>query len=122
MLKLKINLIFATVTIPFSQMKTSELYIFRDIAGDNLLIPVGEATQRLNGMIHLDNTAAFIWQHINTAKNLDEIVEKIQEEYEVDAETAHQDVYGFALELYKLEMILDVPEFKDVEIIPVPKK
>jgi hypothetical protein len=103
-------------------MRTSELYIFRDIAGDNLLIPVGEATQRLNGMIHLDDTAAFIWKQINTAKNLDEIVEKIQEEYEVDAETAHQDVYGFALELYKLEMILDVPEFKDIEILPIPEK
>ena len=103
-------------------MKTSELYIFRDIAGDSLLVPVGEATQHLNGMIHLDDTAAFIWNHINTAKNLDEIVEKIQEEYEVDAETAHQDVYGFCQELYKREMILDVPEFKDVELYPAPQK
>ena len=31
-------------------MKTNELYILRDIAGDSLLVPVGEATQRLNGM------------------------------------------------------------------------
>jgi hypothetical protein len=103
-------------------MKTSELYIFRDIAGDSLLVPVGEATQKLNGMIHLDDTAAFIWNQIDKAKNLDEIVEKIQEEYEVDPETARQDVYGFCLELYRREMILDVPEFKNVEILTEPTK
>ncbi len=102
-------------------MKTNELYILRSIAGDNVLVPVGEATQRLNGMIHLGDTAAFIWNQINTAKNLDDIVEKIQEEYEVDAETAHKDVYEFAETLYKREMILDVPELKNVEIIPVSK-
>ena len=103
-------------------MKTSELYIYRDIAGDCLLVPVGEATQRLNGMIHLDGTAAFIWNQIDQARNLDEIVEKILQEYEVDPETARQDVYGFCLELYKREMILDVPEFKDVEIPKAPTK
>lgn len=102
-------------------MKTSELYIFRDIAGDSLLVPVGEATQRLNGMIHLDETAAFIWNQIDTAKNLDEIVENILQNYDVNPETARQDVYGFCLELYKREMILDVPEFKDIKIIPTPE-
>lgn len=86
------------------------------------MVPVGEATQKLNGMIHLDDTAAFIWNQIDKAKNLDEIVEKIQEEYEVDPETARQDVYGFCLELYRREMILDVPEFKDVEILTDPTK
>lgn len=102
-------------------MKTSELYIFRDIAGDSLLVPVGEATQRLNGMIHLDETAAFIWNQIDTAKNLDEIVENILQNYDVNPETARQDVYGFCLELYKREMILDVQEFKDIKIIQTPE-
>ena len=91
-------------------MKTNELYILRDIAGDTLLVPVGEATQRLNGMIHLTETAAFIWNHVNTCASLDEIVQQLMEEYDVDAQTAHDDVYGFCNELYKREMILDVPE------------
>lgn len=102
-------------------MKTNELYILRDIAGDNLLVPVGEATQRLNGMIHLTETAAFIWNHINDneAKDLEELVKMLTDEYEVDEETARNDVFGFTKELYMREMILEVPEFKDVEIIPV---
>lgn len=100
-------------------MKTNELYILREIAGDSLLVPVGEAAQRLNGMIHLTETAAFIWNHIDTAQNLDEIITLMTQEYEVDEETARTDVYGFARELYMREMILEVPEFKDVEILPL---
>lgn len=100
-------------------MKTNEFYILREIAGDNLLVPVGEATQRLNGMIQLTETAAFIWNHLNDANNLEEIVKMMTEEYEVDEETARADVFSFSKELYMREMILDVPEFKDVEIIPV---
>lgn len=100
-------------------MKTNEFYILREIAGDNLLVPVGEATQRLNGMVQLTETAAFIWNHINEAKDLEELVKMITDEYEVDEETARNDVFGFTKELYMREMILDVPEFKDVEIIPV---
>lgn len=100
-------------------MKTNELYILRDIAGDSLLVPVGEATQRLNGMIHMTETAAFIWNHIDEAKDLEEIVSMLTAEYEVDEETARADVFGFTRELYMREMILDVPEFKDVPIIPV---
>lgn len=100
-------------------MRTNEYYILREIAGDNLLVPVGEATQRLNGMVQLTETAAFIWNHVNEAKDLEELVKMITDEYEVDEETARNDVFGFTKELYMREMILDVPEFKDVEIIPV---
>ena len=100
-------------------MRTNEYYILREIAGDNLLVPVGEATQRLNGMVQLTETAAFIWNHINEAKDLEELVKMITDEYEVDEETARNDVFGFTKELYMREMILDVPEFKDVEIIPI---
>lgn len=100
-------------------MRTNEYYILREIAGDNLLVPVGEATQRLNGMVQLTETAAFIWNHVNEAKDLEELVKMITDEYEVDEETARNDVFGFTKELYMREMILDVPEFKDVKIIPV---
>jgi len=106
----------------YIKMKTSEFYILREIAGDTLLVPVGEASQRLNGMIHLTETASFIWNHIDTCKNLEEIVEKLQEEYDVDAQTAHQDVFGFAFELFKHQMILDVPEFKDIKFVPAQEK
>ncbi len=85
-------------------MKTNELYILRDIAGDSLLVPVGEATQRLNGMIHMTETAAFIWNHINEAKDLEEVVSMLTAEYEVSEEQARTDCENLIQEWTKIQL------------------
>ena len=52
-------------------MKTHPDFILRQIAGENILVPCGEAAKRLSGLINLNSTAAFIWQNLNDAKDLD---------------------------------------------------
>ena len=47
-------------------MKTNSEFILREIAGEAVLIPTGEASQNLNGMIHLTETGAFIWKQVDT--------------------------------------------------------
>ena len=81
-------------------MKTNKEYVLREIAGEPLLIPTGMASQKLNGMIRLTETAAFIWKQVDAASDLEEIVEKIHSEIARDEETARRDVYGFLRELY----------------------
>ena len=92
-------------------MKTNSEYILREIAGETVLIPTGSASQKLNGMIRLTETAAFIWKQVDTARDLSEIIRRIQEEFEVDEETAGRDVRGFLYELYIRDMVRDIPEF-----------
>ncbi len=94
-------------------MKTNSEYMLRKIAGETILIPTGSASQKLNGMIRLTETAAFIWQQVDTASDLAEIVERLQEEYEVDRETANQDVHGFLYQLYIRDIVRDIPEFEE---------
>ncbi len=93
-------------------MRTNREFILRKIAGEQVLIPTGEASQRLNGMIHLTETAAFMWEQVDQAENLDGIMQAVMDEFEVDEETASRDVTGFLLELYVREMIYDVPELE----------
>lgn len=93
-------------------MKRNEDYILRTIAGESILVPTGKASQEFNGMIHLTDTAAFIWENVNSCKNLEELVQKILKEYEVDEETARRDVRGFTSALYTHGLLTDVPEFE----------
>ena len=93
-------------------MKTNSEYILREIAGESVLIPTGAATQKLNGMIQLTDSAAFIWKQVDTAANLEEILSRVKEEFEVDEDIAKRDVYGFMHELYVRGIVMDVPEFE----------
>ena len=91
-------------------MKTNSEFILREIAGEAVLIPTGEASQNLNGMIHLTETGAFIWKQVDTAA--EEITERIRLEFEVDEETARRDVRGFLHELYIRGLVADIAEFE----------
>lgn len=93
-------------------MKTNSEYMLREIAGESVLIPTGSASQRLNGMIRLTDTAAFIWKQVDTAADLDEITNRVREEFDVDEERAYRDVRGFLYELYIRDMVLDIPELE----------
>ena len=94
-------------------MKTNKEYVLREISGEPLLIPTGMASQKLNGMTRLTETAAFIWKQVDTATDLEDIVEKILQEFEVDEETARRDVYGFLRELYVRDIVREIPEFTE---------
>lgn len=87
-------------------MKTHPDFILRQIAGENILVPCGEEAKRLNGLINLNSTAAFIWQNLNDAKNLDELTARVMENFEIDEETARRDVNGLTAELILMGMVL----------------
>lgn len=94
-------------------MRTNENYILREIDGESILIPIGEASEHLNGMIHLTPTAAFIWKEVDNSNCLEEIIQKLMGKYEVTEEIARRDIYGFLSEFYKRQMVLEIPEFEN---------
>ena len=93
-------------------MKTNSDYVLREIAGEPILVPTGMASQKINGMIRLTETAAFIWKQIDNSTNLEDIVKKVIQEYDVSEESAGRDVRGFMYELYIRDMVLDIPELE----------
>lgn len=93
-------------------MKTNKEYMLREIAGETVLVPTGSASQKLNGMIRLTESAAYIWKQVDTAADLEEIVARVQDEYEVDEDTARRDIYGFLRELYVRGIVQDIPELE----------
>ena len=86
-------------------MKRKEGFLLRKIAGDSVLVPTGETSQRFNGLINLTETAAYIWENLERAENEEELVQMIRKEYDVDEETALTDVHGFVSALKEWDMV-----------------
>ncbi|MDO4977699.1 MAG: PqqD family protein [Eubacteriales bacterium] len=80
-------------------MKKLEEFIMRNIAGENILVPVGATTQKFNGMISLSETAAFIWENLEKCEGIEDMVDLMLEEFEIDRETAEKDTKQFIDEL-----------------------
>lgn len=90
-------------------MKIKKNLVLRAVGPAFLLIPVGETVLQNNGLFHLSEVGAFLWQHIPDVQTEEELVELVCNAYEIDAETAAADVHEFLLELEKME-ILDISE------------
>lgn len=86
-------------------MELKKELIRRDIAGDTFLIPVGKTVYESNGMFVLTELAAFIWDMIPNAENEQEILDAILKEYEVDEETASNDLKAFLEKLKTFEIL-----------------
>lgn len=77
------------------KMKKNPDLIMRDIAGECVLIPTGEMAAKFNGMITLNASAKFIWEHMEEVSSREELTALLLDAFEVDEETAARDVQGF---------------------------
>ena len=86
-------------------MKVNSDFVMRNIAGENILVPTGEAAEKFNGMITMNEVAAFMWQYIDEVESKEDLVKMVLNEFEVDEETATRDVENFINELSSINMI-----------------
>ena len=73
----------------------------RDIAGDTILVPVGDASLKLKGLITLNETGSFLWDVLPDAAGPKELVDRLEEEFDADRPTLEADVAAFLAELTK---------------------
>jgi len=74
-------------------------FIKRSIGGKDVIIAVGEASRAFNGMIAVNATGAFIWDHLEKEMTMAELVAAMVEHYDVDAATAEQNAAAFVAQL-----------------------
>ena len=69
-------------------MKRSKDFIKRKIGTQYVIVAVGAATKKFNGMISVNSTGSFIWDQLEQSMTIEELVDAILQNYEIDAETA----------------------------------
>ena len=68
----------------------------RDIAGDTILVPVGDASLKLKGLITLNETGAFLFKESQKPEpTRDKLIQAAMEEYKVGEEEAAENVDSF---------------------------
>ncbi len=86
-------------------MKIKKGFAKRDIAGSNIVVPVGKTSLDFTGMITLNDTASFIWDCFGEDITVDEAVKKVVAEYDIDEATAKKDVDAFVARLKENSLI-----------------
>ncbi len=86
-------------------MKIKKKFLLREVMDENILVPVGNADTTFNGIASLNDIGVFIWNNIEKAKDEDELLEFILDEYEVEREVAKADLDEFLQVLKDAEII-----------------
>ena len=76
-------------------MKIKSGFAKREIAGSNIVVPVGSASSEFNGMITLNESGSFFWDCFCNDITIDEAVKLVTDEYEIDDATARRDIEKF---------------------------
>ncbi len=76
-------------------MEIKKQVILRTVAGESMLIPVGDMVFQYNGIFRLSETGKQLWEKIAAGEEKDNLVDFLQAEYGLDFETADEDVTAF---------------------------
>lgn len=80
-------------------MKVEKEFVLREIAGDYIIIPTGKTVLDFNGLITVNEVGASLWNMLQEEVSLDDLVRGILNEYDVEEETAREDIQEFLTSL-----------------------
>lgn len=87
-------------------MKIKRDYVLSQFVDEWIVVPLGGESDRLHGVLSLNETGAFLWNIVNEDdKTEEELVSALIGEYEVDLQTAKNDVRNFVDKLKELDCI-----------------
>lgn len=81
-------------------MKIKDGFILREVAGNTIVVPVGDAAADFNGMISLNETGAFLWKLLLNDVEPKFLLAEMMKEYDVDEEQAKKDIEDCLNKLY----------------------
>lgn len=87
-------------------MKINENFVLKSIAGEAVVMPVGDAVNKVNGMIKLNPTAEVIWKALEQETTLEDVISAVRANCQnVNETTIIEDVVDFTEKLRKLGIL-----------------
>lgn len=80
-------------------MKIKDGFLLRNIAGSNIVVPVGAASVDFNGMITLNDSGAFLWKELEKGGDEETLTAALLREYDVDEATARSSAIDYIRKL-----------------------
>lgn len=88
-------------------MKTNKDFVLREIAGESILLPTGEAAQKMSGLIDLNESGALLWKRLAVECSEQELVNALLEKYDVGEAEARADVEKFIVKMRESGLIIE---------------
>lgn len=76
-------------------MQIKSGFMLREIAGQSVVVPLGARVVEFNGILTLSESGALLWRELEKNSSVEEMVELLLSEYDIDRETARNDVEEF---------------------------
>ena len=86
-------------------MKIRKGFVVREIAGQSVVVALGDASKIFNGIIKLNETGGVIWDSLSAGEERETTVKKILAEYEIDRETVERDYDTFVANLREANIL-----------------
>lgn len=87
------------------RFKANPNFLLREIAGEAVLIPVGEAGVFENSVISLNESCSFLWQLFQTPRTAEEAIAEARKEYSDPDGALEQGVYQFIKEYLQYDLL-----------------
>ena len=81
-------------------MKIKDNYVLQEVAKEYLVVPIAEEADRLQGIIRLNESGAFLWKYLESGTDdSSELEEIISKKYSIERHKAFEDVKCFIEQL-----------------------
>ena len=89
-------------------MKIKKGFELREVCGEHIIVAYGKENIDFNKVISLNESAAYLWNNIvDKDFTADTLASLLQQEYEVDAETAKKDAQTLLDEWTKVGLVME---------------
>lgn len=75
--------------------QANDNYILREIAGESILVPVGEGAEQLNGMLTLNETFRFLWEIFQEPRTIQEAIAAATEQFDGEENRIEKDIRDY---------------------------
>ena len=86
-------------------MKITKQVILRTIAGESMLVPVGDTVAQYNGLFIITPSAKLLWEAIQQGKEGMDLADVLVDAYGIDRATAQEDANAFVAKLRELGIV-----------------
>lgn len=88
-------------------MKMKSGFVMREVAGQYVVIAIGEASKTFHGMIKLNSTGKDIWEGLESGFEEQQIVDLLMDKYQVSQEQVREDVQEFLKQMKEVGILAD---------------
>ncbi len=89
--------------------KKNESFVFRKIEAETLLVPIKDNVGDMGSIYNLNDVGAFVWEQIDGVKSLQDIKNRLLEEYEVSSREAEDDLLEYIAQLKEIDALRPTP-------------